>query len=125
MYGTLRPALGGRRVALEERSGHGWREVSAARTGRKGGFTLSVPRRANDHHLLVWFAGDRVSRSVSGYGGVVASVHLHPSVASWYDDCGATACGFHAGLWRRQPDVAVRHEGDDQLRRPDGHRHGR
>ena len=23
---------------------------------------------------------------------------LHPALASWYDDAGNTACGFHAGL---------------------------
>jgi rare lipoprotein A (peptidoglycan hydrolase) len=42
------------------------------------------------------FGGD------SGNAGATRSVSaitaLHPALASWYDDAGTTACGFHAGL---------------------------
>ena len=42
------------------------------------------------------FAGDgRNAQAVRPAGRVTV---LHPALASWYDDAGNTACGFHAGL---------------------------
>jgi rare lipoprotein A (peptidoglycan hydrolase) len=44
----------------------------------------------------VRFAGDRFNAaSTQGAGQLTV---YGESVASWYDDAGSTACGFHAGL---------------------------
>lgn len=95
--GVLLPAQPGRLVALEARSGHGWSTVARARTGRAGGFRLSyVPAGLAGQSLLVRFAGDRDNaRSVERAGALIV---FEPTVASWYEDGGTTACGFHAGL---------------------------
>ena len=43
------------------------------------------------------FDGDRANRGLSTSAGTL-TVYSDESVASWYDDAGGTACGFHAGL---------------------------
>ncbi|MGA2009970.1 MAG: septal ring lytic transglycosylase RlpA family protein, partial [Solirubrobacteraceae bacterium] len=95
--GRLLPAQPGRLVALEARSSHGWSIVARARTGRAGGFRLSyAPAGVAGQSLRVRFAGDRDNaRSVDRAGSLTV---FEPTVASWYDDGGTTACGFHAGL---------------------------
>ncbi len=96
--GRLLPALPSRRVTLMVRAHGGWRAVAAARTSAGGRFSLPVPEGpAAGQRLRVEFAGDRLNRPASApTGGVVFLRPLRPSVASWYDDGGATACGFHA-----------------------------
>jgi rare lipoprotein A len=95
--GKLLPALRGRQVRLQVHSGAGWRNLAVSRTGRLGGFRLGyVPSSGIARRLRLAFSGDRGnSRSVHPAGAVTV---YRQSEASWYNDGGATACGFHAGL---------------------------
>ncbi len=93
--GRLLPALSGRVVSLVGRSGHGWRSLATGHTGRRGGFDLRFnPGGAPHQQLRVRFAGDRLGSGASAYAGSITA--FQQSVASWYDDAGGTACGFHA-----------------------------
>lgn len=95
--GHLLPAIAGRRVRLQARIGRRWRAVAASRTGRHGGFGLRyAPGSATRRDLRVVFGGDGGNGRAVGSAGTVSV--FSPSVASWYYDGGATACGFHAGL---------------------------
>ncbi len=95
--GKLQPALPGRRVRLQSRSGHGWHTLSTGQTGSRGGYRLSfAPGDADGQRLRVAFSGDaRNGQAIRPAGRVTV---LHPALASWYDDAGNTACGFHARL---------------------------
>jgi len=98
LEGKLLPAVAGRRVSLE-RGVHGsWRSLVTATTGSLGGFRLRYPASGTPalggQQLRVSFAGDEGNGATSTGVGPVAV--LHASVASWYDDGGNTACGFHA-----------------------------
>jgi hypothetical protein len=95
--GTLLPSAAGRRVRLEARWGRSWRSLASARTGVRGGYRLSLsPEAADGRRLRVVFGGDgRNARAVRAAGSVSV---MHPALASWYEDAGNTACGFHAGL---------------------------
>jgi hypothetical protein len=93
--GSLLPGIAGRRVALIARSNGRWHRIATARTGRRGGFDLKlVPGDVSGESLRVRFAGDRLNSRTSKPAGHVTA--LTPAVASWYNDGGATACGFHA-----------------------------
>jgi hypothetical protein len=93
--GRLLPAGAGRRVRLEARSGGGWQKLATSRTGPRGGFHFHyVPGGLGQQQLRVRFAGDRRNARVSTGAGQLTV--YRPSVASWYDDGGSTACGFHA-----------------------------
>jgi hypothetical protein len=95
--GRLLPALPGRRVRLQGRDTHGWRTLSTARTGARGGYRLSVaPDAADGQRLRVAFGGDSRNAAATRSAGRVNV--LRPALASWYEDGGNTACGFHAGL---------------------------
>jgi rare lipoprotein A len=96
VQGTLLPEVGGRRVTLDGRSGRHWHALTSTRTGRHGGFRLHYRARGlGRQHLRVRFAGDRLNtHALLGAGRVTV---FRESVASWYSDGGATACGFHAG----------------------------
>lgn len=96
--GRLLPERAGRIVALQGHSAAGWRTLAHARTGGRGGFAVRYTPAATGiaRRLRVLFGGDRGNaRSVDSAGAM--SVY-QASVASWYDDGGSTACGFHAGL---------------------------
>jgi rare lipoprotein A len=99
--GKLLPGLAGRFVRLEGRSGGGWHTLGSARTGSHGGFQIryrpgSGVGGAAGTRLRVQFRGDRVNtRSGSAAGSAIVFTE---SLASWYDDGGSTACGFHAGF---------------------------
>jgi rare lipoprotein A len=97
MRGKLLPAFPGRRVRLQRHDAHGWHTVAAGRTGARGGYRLRfAPGDAEDRALRVVFSGDhRNAQAIRPAGRVTV---LHPALASWYDDAGNTACGFHAGL---------------------------
>ena len=97
VHGTLLPAVSGRRVRLQAHWGRGWRSLGSARTGVRGGYRLSLSASAADgRRLRVVFGGDgRNARAVRAAGSVNV---LRPALASWYEDAGNTACGFHAGL---------------------------
>jgi hypothetical protein len=94
--GRLLPGIAGRAVRLQARSSGGWRTLATSRTGRAGRFTLrSRPAGGLQRRLRVLFAGDAGNaRSVHSVGRLTV---YGQSVASWYADGGATACGFHAG----------------------------
>jgi rare lipoprotein A len=102
--GTLRPGLAGRAVHLQGRSGRGWRELASARTGPRGGFHVHFiagdPAGAlgagGSHPLRVVFSGDRANTRARRRIGQMAV--YQQSVASWYDDAGGTASGFHANF---------------------------
>ena len=95
--GALLPATSGRSVALQGHTARGWRTLTHARTGSRGGFALRYrPASATGQRLRVLFAGDGNNGRTVGPAGTVTV--FEPSVASWYDDAGQTACGYHAGL---------------------------
>jgi rare lipoprotein A len=95
--GALLPARSGRWLALEGHSAQGWHTLARTRTGGRGGFRFHLtPGTAVARRLRVQFAGDAANGRTSGSAGTVT--FYQPSVASWYDDGGSTACGYHAGL---------------------------
>lgn len=93
--GRLLPGVAGRRVALQEWSSHGWRTLTASRTGAGGRFRLRLmPETPGRQALRLRFSGDRLNgRALARLGDLTT---YHEAVASWYDDAGQTACGFHA-----------------------------
>lgn len=93
--GRLAPRLPWRRVQLEGGRGRGWTTLGNSQTGRHGGF--SVRYTAGDlgsRVLRVVVGGGRGTPAVSAAAGALTV--YRESVASWYDDGGGTACGFHA-----------------------------
>ena len=93
--GDLEPGQPGLRVRLMARTDDGWRTMARASTGRRGGFVLRyVVHGAGTKWLRVSFAGDQSNRSSWTRAGTATG--LVPRVASWYNDAGDTACGFHA-----------------------------
>jgi rare lipoprotein A len=95
--GMLMPAAAGRTVRLESHSGRGWRAVTEGRTGPRGAFALRyTPGSGTGRRLRVVFGGDAANARTSRPAGSVSV--FYQDVASWYDDAGNTACGFHAGL---------------------------
>lgn len=95
--GQLLPARANRTVALQGRTTHGWKTLGHARTGGRGGFAVHVSATpGTGRRLRVVFAGDRQNaRSTGGAGEMTL---FEPTLASWYEDAGTTACGYHAGL---------------------------
>lgn len=93
--GRLRPEVGGRKVYLEGRSGRHWHWLASTRTGRHGGFRLRYRTNGlGSKHVRVKFTGDRLNTgSTRGAGKLTV---FRESLASWFEDAGATACGFHA-----------------------------
>jgi rare lipoprotein A len=97
--GRLMPWRSGREVRLVGHSGRrGWRTLARTRTRAAGRFTLRFAADSGvDRRLRVVFDGDRANRGLSASAGAL-TVYSDESVASWYNDAGGTACGFHAGL---------------------------
>lgn len=99
--GRLLPGVAGRKVRLEGISHGRWHVVGSARTGGRGHFQIRYrpgygTGGATGQPLRVVFRGDRLNTHAGRAAGRV-TVFVQ-SVASWYDDAGNTACGFHAGL---------------------------
>jgi rare lipoprotein A len=95
--GRLLPGTGGRRVKLEALEHGHWKTLARGHTGRRGAFDLRfAPRNrgANSEPLRVVFGGDSLNGPT--LRGAGALVFFRQSLASWYDDGGNTACGFHA-----------------------------
>jgi len=94
--GRLLPALRGRRVSLQALQAGSWRTLATARTGSAGRFVLRyVAGSAGQQPIRVRFAGDRLNgRSTAPAGQITV---FRSAIASWYNDGGNTACGFHAG----------------------------
>jgi hypothetical protein len=90
--GTLRPGIAGRRVTLERPGRH---VLASARTGANGRFMVRFRTTgAGTTPLRLRFRGDRANAAAWSRAGVVNA--YNESYASWYEDGGATACGFHA-----------------------------
>lgn len=92
--GQFLPALRGRIIRLQALSGHVWHTVATTGTGAGGRFRLRFVPAGGNQRLRVHFDGDRQNSRSSAPAGSVSS--YQPSVASWYNDGGSTACGFHA-----------------------------
>jgi hypothetical protein len=93
--GHLLPGVAGRKVNLQGRRAGRWRTLSSTRTRGAGRFVLRyVARTAGREALRVRFAGDRRNgRSTASVGQLTV---YREAGASWYNDGGNTACGFHA-----------------------------
>jgi hypothetical protein len=95
--GKLLPGLPGRRVRLQGHGAHGWHTLATGRTRARGSYRLSLaPDAADGQRLRLAFGGDAGNARATRPAGSVNV--LHPALASWYEDGGTTACGFHAGL---------------------------
>lgn len=95
--GLLLPAAPGRSVRLQSHNPGGWHTVARTQTGRRGRFTLHyAPGSGTNRRLRVAFAGDAGNGQATGSAGTVTV--FYQDQASWYDDGGTTACGFHAGF---------------------------
>ena len=92
--GRLLPELAGRVVSLQSRFGSHWRTIARTRTRRHGGFILRFTAAPGSHSLRVHFGGDAVNTASTASAGTASG--FEQSVASWYNDAGQTACGFHA-----------------------------
>jgi peptidoglycan lytic transglycosylase len=93
--GRLLPGVAWRHVLLQAHQGHGWQTLAHGYTHRGGRFELRfVAANLGTEHLRVRFAGDARSHRTWAYSGVLTV--YRQSVASWYNDGGSTACGFHA-----------------------------
>jgi rare lipoprotein A len=100
ILGHLYPSIAGRKIRLEGRSRGHWHLLSTDRTARSGAFNIryrpTSTTGAGGEPLRVRFRGDRANRHTVQSAGKVTS--FTESVASWYEDGGSTACGFHAGM---------------------------
>ena len=95
VHGLLTPGRRGAWVRLVARTGRSWRTLAIARTHRNGRFRIVYRvQGVGATSVRVAFAGTRRARAASAAAGQI--VALAPTVASWYDDGGNTACGFHA-----------------------------
>jgi rare lipoprotein A len=96
LRGRLLPAARGRKVSLQARRSGVWHTVATARTGSAGRFVLRYTAgSAGEQPIRVRFAGDQLNaRSTASAGQLTV---FRAAGASWYNDGGNTACGFHAG----------------------------
>ena len=94
VQGTLLPAARGRRVRLQTLSGHRWHNVAQTDTGAQGRFQFHYTPSSGKKYLRVSFGGDRSNAANTARSGSVTV--FTQGMASWYQDGGATACGFHA-----------------------------
>jgi hypothetical protein len=93
--GRLLPSIAGRKVKLEGRSGGGWHMLATAWTGSAGRFKLRyIPVTSGHQQLRVRFSGDRANAPTGARAGDLRV--FQQTMASWYNDGGTTACGFHA-----------------------------
>lgn len=95
LSGRLLPGTAGRVVRLQSGQDGRWHTLASARTDRGGRFDVKFTAAGSGRQRLrALFTGDSLNGSAtSGAGSVTVFVQ---SVASWYDDGGSTACGFHA-----------------------------
>jgi hypothetical protein len=92
--GTILPRARGRQIRLESYSGDRWHTAAVARTGASGRFRLHFTPHSNTEWLRVNFGGNRSNAATTRRAGKVTV--FSQSVASWYEDGGSTACGYHA-----------------------------
>ena len=95
LRGRVAPGLPWRRVRLEAGRGHGWTTIANSQTGHHGDFKVRYRTSGLGAEVLrVVVGGGHGARAVAARAGSLTV--LRESVASWYDDGGGTACGFHA-----------------------------
>jgi len=96
LRGRLLPSARGRKVSLQARRSGSWQTLATARTGSAGRFVLRyLAGGTGQQSIRVRFAGDRLNgRSTASAGQLTV---FRAAEASWYNDGGNTACGFHAG----------------------------
>ena len=93
--GRLLPGSAHRRVALQGLRAGRWVTLAVARTGPRGGFHLRYAASGlGQRRLRARFAGDGANAAASH--GVGTLTVYRQTAASWYQDGGSTACGFHA-----------------------------
>jgi hypothetical protein len=93
--GRLVPAAPWRRVRLQGLRDGRWSTLSSAQTGIHGGFSVRyVPHDPGTERLRVLVGGGRGTPAAHAGAGTLTV--YRESVASWYEDGGGTACGFHA-----------------------------
>jgi hypothetical protein len=93
--GRLLPAQAGHHIELQGWNGHRWRRLVSTTTGASGGFTLRYTANSvGVEHLRVRFA----NAYVHALAHTARLTVFRQSVASWYNDGGSTACGFHATM---------------------------
>jgi hypothetical protein len=92
--GTILPRAAGRQIRLEAYSGNRWHTAAVAKTGSRGRFRLNFTPHSATEWLRVRFGGNRSNAAATRRAGRVTV--FSQGVASWYDDGGATACGFHS-----------------------------
>ena len=94
--GRLLPGVRRRKVALQGLQSGSWHTLATARTKSAGRFLLRyVAGSAGQQLIRVRFAGDRLNGRSTAPAGHMNVFRL--ALASWYNDGGHTACGFHAG----------------------------
>jgi hypothetical protein len=93
--GRLLPGAAGRKVSLQGRENGRWQTLTSTRTRNAGRFVLRyAANAARQEPIRVKFAGDRRNgRSTASVGQMTV---YREAGASWYNDGGTTACGFHA-----------------------------
>jgi len=95
VHGLLLPSARRAEVKLVARAGRHWRTLATGRTRRGGRFGIRYRvRGVGATPVRVRYDGGAGRRAASAPAGKI--VGLQPTVASWYDDAGNTACGFHA-----------------------------
>jgi|HubBroStandDraft_6_1064221.scaffolds.fasta_scaffold38430_2 rare lipoprotein A len=95
LIGVLRPGIGNRSIAVQERRGTRWVAVAHATTNPHGYFLERFwPRRLGRYTLRLHAAG--LTAAHTTLVGRVATVY-HQVVASWYGGVGMTACGQALG----------------------------
>jgi hypothetical protein len=93
--GHLRPGVRGRRIVLQARHDGRWRDLASSRTSGRGHFRLRYRSGGVGHQRLrIRFLGDAANTAVTTSAGGLTV--FEPTVVSWYEDAGNTACGFHA-----------------------------
>jgi len=94
--GRLLPAGRGRKVSLQALQDGSWHTLATVRAGSAGRFVLRyVAGSSGQQPIRVRFVGDRLNgRSTAPAGQMTV---FRSAIASWYNDGGNTACGFHAG----------------------------
>jgi rare lipoprotein A len=95
VHGRLLPGFAGARVRLQDLFHGQWQTIASSRTGGHGGFDVHYATGGTGRHRLrVLFSGNRRARHAKAGAGTLTV--FTPAVASWYEDGGNTACGFHA-----------------------------
>jgi rare lipoprotein A len=95
VHGFLLPGAQHAEVKLVARARGSWRTLATGRTRRGGRFGIRYRvRGVGATPIRVSFGGGAGHLSASAPAGKI--VGLQPTVASWYDDAGNTACGFHS-----------------------------